>query len=119
MCIRDSSKFARITLDTNDIDFRARPHSPEEADFLAARIAGKPVTVSYSDLETAPVVVLVGFEPEDESPIVFLRLRKAARKHGVPVYAIAPFATRALDVYKRQAGGRSTTRPSRTGSPLP
>ena len=90
------SKFARITLDTNDIDFRARPHSSEEADFLAARIAGRPVTVSYSDLESAPVVLLVGFEPEDESPIVFLRLRKAARKHGVPVYAVAPFATRAL-----------------------
>jgi NADH-quinone oxidoreductase subunit G len=90
------SKFARITLDTNDIDFRARPHSAEEADFLAARVAGRPVTVSYSDLESAPVVVLVGFEPEDESPIVFLRLRKAARKHGVRVYAIAPFATRAL-----------------------
>jgi len=71
------SKFARITLDTNDIDFRARPHSAEEADFLAARVAGRPVTVSYSDLESAPVVVLVGFEPEDESPIVFLRLRKA------------------------------------------
>jgi NADH-quinone oxidoreductase subunit G len=90
------SKFARITLDTNDIDFRARPHSTEEAEFLAARVAGRPVTVSYSDLETAPVVLLVGFEPEDESPIVFLRLRKAARKHGVPVYAMAPFATRAL-----------------------
>ncbi len=90
------AKFARITLDTNDIDFRARSHSAEEADFLAARIAGRPVTVSYSDLESAPVVLLVGFEPEDESPIVFLRLRKAARKHGVPVYAVAPFATRAL-----------------------
>ena len=90
------SKFARITLDTNDIDFRARPHSAEEAEFLAARVAGRPMTVSYSDLESAPVVVLVGFEPEDESPIVFLRLRKAARKHRVPVYAIAPFATRAL-----------------------
>jgi len=90
------AKFARITLDTNDIDFRARPHSAEEADFLAARIAGRPITVSYTDLESAPVVLLVGFEPEDESPIVFLRLRKAARKHGVPVYAIAPFATRAL-----------------------
>src|SRR6202035_5100413 len=62
----------------------------------AARVAGRPVTVSYSDLESAPVVVLVGFEPEDESPIVFLRLRKAARKHGLPVYAVAPFATRAL-----------------------
>jgi NADH-quinone oxidoreductase subunit G len=90
------SKFARMVLDTNDIDFRARPHSAEEADFLAARVAGRPVTVSYSDLESAPVVLLVGFEPEDESPIVFLRLRKAARKHGVPVYAVAPFATRAL-----------------------
>src|SRR6201996_3996849 len=90
------SKFARIVLDSNDIDFRARPTSAEEADFLAARIAGRPITVSYSDLESAPVVVLVGFEPEDESPIVFLRLRKAARKHGLPVYAIAPFATRAL-----------------------
>ena len=90
------SKFARIVLDTNDIDFRARPHSGEEADFLAARIAGRPVTVSYSDLESAPVVLLVGFEPEDESPIVFLRLRKAARKHALPVYAVAPFATRAL-----------------------
>ena len=91
------SKFARITLDTNDIDFRARPHSAEETDFLAARIAGRPVTVSYSDLESAPAVLLVGFEPEDESPIVFLRLRKAARKNGVPVYSVAPFATRALD----------------------
>ncbi|AKN17801.1 NADH dehydrogenase subunit G [Mycobacterium haemophilum DSM 44634] len=91
------AKFARIALDTNDIDFRARPHSHEEANFLAARIAGRPVTVSYSDLESAPVVLLVGFEPEDESPIVFLRLRKAARKHGVPVYAIAPFATRACE----------------------
>ena len=90
------SKFARIALETNDIDFRARPHSAEEAEFLASRIAGRPVTVSYADLESAPVVVLVGFEPEDESPIVFLRLRKAARKHGVPVYAVAPFATRGL-----------------------
>ncbi|OBH88045.1 NADH-quinone oxidoreductase subunit G [Mycobacterium sp. E2989] len=89
------SKFARIVLDSNDIDFRARPNSAEEADFLAARIAGRR-DVSYSDLESAPVVVLVGFEPEDESPIVFLRLRKAARKHGLPVYAVAPFATRAL-----------------------
>lgn len=84
------AKFARITLGTNDIDFRARPHSAEEADFLAARIAGRHMAVSYADLESAPVVLLVGFEPEDESPIVFLRLRKAARRHRVPVYTIAP-----------------------------
>jgi NADH-quinone oxidoreductase subunit G len=90
------AKFARIVQDSNDIDFRARPTSAEESEFLAARIAGRPITVSYSDLESAPVVVLAGFEPEEEAPIVFLRLRKAARKHGLPIYAIAPFATRAL-----------------------
>ena len=90
------AKFARIALGSNDIDFRARPHSAEEADFLAARIAGQPMTVTYADLETAPAVLLVGFEPEEESPIVFLRLRKAARKHGLPIYALAPFETRGL-----------------------
>jgi NADH-quinone oxidoreductase subunit G len=109
------SKFARITLDTNDIDFRARPHSAEEADFLAARVAGRPVTVTYSDLESAPVVVLVGFEPEDESPIVFLRLRKAARKHRVPVYAVAPFATRAL---KKMSGRLLKTVPGAEAAAL-
>ena len=34
-------KFARVVLGTNDIDFRARPHSAEEADFLAAHVAGR------------------------------------------------------------------------------
>ena len=87
------AKFARIVLGTNDIDFRARPHSEEESAFLAARVAGQR-TVNYGDLDTAPVVVLAGFEPEDESPIVFLRLRKAVRQHALPVITIAPFASR-------------------------
>ena len=42
---------------------------------------------TYADLEHANAVVLVGFEPEDESPIVFLRLRKAVRAHGTRVYS--------------------------------
>jgi NADH-quinone oxidoreductase subunit G len=88
------AKFARIVLGTNDIDFRSRPHSAEETDFLTARIAGRPLTVTYADLESASAVVLVGFEPEEESPIVFLRLRKAVRKRGLPIVAIAPFASR-------------------------
>ena len=54
------------------------------------------MTVTYADLEKAPAVLLVGLEPEEESPIVFLRLRKAARKHGLQVLSIAPFATRGL-----------------------
>lgn len=87
------AKFARIVLDTNDIDFRSRPHSAEEQDFLAAHVAGCR-DVSYADLEAAPMVVLAGFEPEDESPIVFLRLRKTVRKHGLRVVSIAPMVSR-------------------------
>lgn len=90
------SKFARMVLGTNDIDFRARPHSGEEAEFLAARIAGQPMTLRYAELEKAPTVLLVGLEPEEESPIVFLRLRKAARKNGLQVLAVAPLASRGL-----------------------
>jgi NADH-quinone oxidoreductase subunit G len=90
------AKFARIVLGTNDIDFRSRPHSAEEAEFLAAAVAGRQLAVTYGDLESAPAVLLVGLEPEEESPIVFLRLRKAFRKRGLKVTSVAPFATRGL-----------------------
>ncbi|MBE1589465.1 NADH-quinone oxidoreductase subunit G [Nonomuraea angiospora] len=90
------AKFARLALASNDIDFRARPHSAEEAQFLAHAVAGKGIEVSYTDLENAPHVLLVGFEPEEESPIVFLRLRKAWQKKGLKVTSIAPFASPGL-----------------------
>ena len=94
------SKFARVALGTNDIDFRARPHSAEEADFLASSVVAPNsssgvLSTTYTDLEKAAKVVLVGFEPEDESPIIFLRLRKAAR-HGAKVFSVAPFTSRGL-----------------------
>ncbi len=93
-------KFARTVLGTNDVDFRARPHSQEEADFLASHVVAtgpEDGAVTYADLESAGAVLLVGFEPEEESPIVFLRLRKAFRKHRTAVYAVSPLATRGLD----------------------
>ena len=98
------SKFARVVLQTNDIDFRARPHSVEEADFLASNVvatgpaaAGAGGSVTYADIQAAKTVLLVGFEPEDESPIVFLRLRKAVRNVKTAVFAVAPLTSRGLD----------------------
>lgn len=91
------AKFARIVLGTNDIDFRVRSHSGEEAEFLASRVAGQRLAVTYQDLESAPIVLLAAFEPEEESPIVFLRLRKSARRRSLPVYSIAPYASRGLE----------------------
>ncbi|MFE2325018.1 NADH-quinone oxidoreductase subunit G [Streptomyces sp. NPDC059385] len=100
------AKFARVVLDTNDIDFRARVHSAEEAEFLAATVAGTGKDldgdgVTYTSLEAAPAVLLVGIEAEEEAPGVFLRLRKAHRKRGQRTFALAPFATRGLE----KAGG--------------
>jgi NADH-quinone oxidoreductase subunit G len=81
------SKFARIALGTNDIDFRSRLSSNEEREFLAARVVGS--TTTYLDIDRADHVLLVGFEPEEESPIVFLRINKQVRKRALKVTAIA------------------------------
>ncbi|MDR1448647.1 MAG: molybdopterin-dependent oxidoreductase, partial [Propionibacteriaceae bacterium] len=86
------ARFARVVLGVNDIDFRARAHSPEEQAFLGCQVAGRTFgqTASYADIDVARRVVLVGFEPEDEAPIVFLRLRKAVRKNKLSVQVVAP-----------------------------
>ena len=93
------SKFARIALKTNDIDFRARVSGKEEGDFLAAKIAGK-FDVHYSDIDAADQVLLVAFEPEEESPIVFLRLNKNFKKRGLKVTSIATKGSIAMDKLK-------------------
>jgi NADH-quinone oxidoreductase subunit G len=87
------SKFARAVLGTNNIDFRSRPIGEGEVGFLVHQVAGRTVAdaVTYTDLENAKHVVLVGFEPEEESPMIFLRLRKAVRKKGLSVTAVAAF----------------------------
>jgi NADH-quinone oxidoreductase subunit G len=90
------AKFARVVLGTHDIDARVRPHSDEELDFLAAHVAGRYLETTYADLENATTVLLAGLEPEEESPILFLRLRKAVRRNGTQVFAIAPFASPGL-----------------------
>ncbi|MDP3893940.1 NADH-quinone oxidoreductase subunit G [Nocardioides sp.] len=95
------AKFARVALGTNDIDFRARPHSAEEAAFLAAEVVLRQ-SVSYADLERATTVVLAGLEPEDEAGAIFLRLRKGHQANGVRVVSVAPYTSRGLS----KLGGR-------------
>ncbi|GAA3037169.1 NADH-quinone oxidoreductase subunit G [Gordonia defluvii] len=89
------SKFARTVLGTNDIDFRARGCSDEETAFLAHQVAGAGMAVTYADLVAAPVVVLAGLEPEEESPMIFVRLRRAIRS-GTAVHSVAPWTSRGL-----------------------
>ena len=96
------AKFARVVLGTNDVDHRSRVHSDEELAFLGSTVAGSGLGVTFADLEAASAVLLVGLEPEEEAGVVFLRLRKGARSHGLKAFSIAPFASRGL----RRVGDR-------------
>ena len=82
------SRFARTVLGTNDIDQRTRPTGPQEEAFLAARVAGTGLGVTYTSLERAGQVLLVALEPEDECGALFLRLRKAVRAKGTRVATV-------------------------------
>jgi NADH-quinone oxidoreductase subunit G len=94
------SKFARVALGTNDIDFRSRVSSDEEREFLAARVVGSSTT--YRDIDKADQVLLVGFEPEEESPIVFLRINKQFRKRALKVVSIGSKESIAVDKLKAE-----------------
>src|SRR5690606_6890496 len=90
---------------TNDIDFRARVNSAEELDFLASHVVGRgPAHLSYNRLEAAPAVLCVALEPEEEAPIVYLRLRKAARKHGQRVFHLGQWTTPAVERTSLETG---------------
>ena len=90
------SKFARSVVGSDSIDMRSRSHSEEERSFLAAHVAGSGLGVTYSQLENAGQVLLVGLEPEDGCGAIFLRMRKATRKGKLRVASLAPMTSRGL-----------------------
>ncbi|AZI58739.1 NADH-quinone oxidoreductase subunit G [Nakamurella antarctica] len=94
------SKFARLALRTNNIDFRTRVTTAEEEQFLGQHVVGvnpKNGGVTYEGLEKAKSVLLIGLEPEEESPILFLRLRKAWRHSQTAISSVAALTSRGLE----------------------
>ena len=85
------SRFARTVLGTNDLDSRMRSGTAEEDDVLE-RVVRSPGT-TYTDIERARAIVVVGSDPQQESPIAYLRMRKAATRHGARVFEIGGRAT--------------------------
>ena len=90
------SRFARSVVGSDSVDMRSRSHSEEERSFLATHVAGSGLGVTYSQLESAGQVLLVGLEPEDECGAIFLRMRKATRKGKLRVASLAPMTSRGL-----------------------
>ena len=90
------SRFARDVLGTNNVDFRRAVHTDEELPVLQA-LAGAPGP-TFDEVERAGVVVVAGLDPEEEAPSLYLRLRKAVRKHGQRVVAIGPSLGSVTDI---------------------
>jgi NADH-quinone oxidoreductase subunit G len=124
-------KLARVALGSNNVDARTWPGSPAEEAvdaLVAGSAAGDPGRPTYRDLEAAGAVVVVDLDPHEESPILYLRLRKAALRRGVPVIAVgarvgrlAEFATVVHTIPGGQAGAleRLGRRDGEAGGRLP
>jgi NADH-quinone oxidoreductase subunit G len=78
-------KFARVAVRTNNVDARNWSGGEDEAAVTGGFAGAGGVT--YRDLEAAKAIVVVDLDPHEESPILFLRLRKAALR-GVEVIAV-------------------------------
>jgi NADH-quinone oxidoreductase subunit G len=81
-------RFARDVVGTDNVDFRRAPRDDEERDIFAA-IAGTEGP-TYDDVENADVVIVAGLDPEEDVPILYLRLRKAWRRHRQRIVGVGP-----------------------------
>ncbi len=82
------AKYTRTVLATDDLDHRTRFAPAVETEELSALIGRE--TASYADVEAAPVIVVAGLDPEEEVPILHLRLHKAWRQSKARIVVVGP-----------------------------
>ncbi len=88
-----ASRYARTVLATDLVEHRTRLAPADEAPARAALLAagvGSGMNATYADVEAAPVVLVVALDPEEEAPILHLRLRKAWRDRGARLVPVGP-----------------------------
>ncbi len=78
------SKFARVVLETNNVD--ARVDNALGSHFLAATID----RALISDVDDADVILVWGPDLKEEHPTLYLRVRRAAQELGVPLVVVHP-----------------------------
>ena len=78
-------KFARVVLQTNNIDH----HRTADFPALAAALRGKPeATASMRDVYNAPAILLIGNNPTEEHPLLAWQIRNNVRLHGARLYVV-------------------------------
>ena len=78
-------KFARVVLQTNNIDH----HRTADFPALAAALAGKPeATASMRDVFNAPAILLIGNDPTEQHPLLAWQIRNNVRLHRARLYVV-------------------------------
>ncbi|MEX2503830.1 MAG: NADH-quinone oxidoreductase subunit G [Egicoccus sp.] len=102
-------KYVRTVLHSDDLDHRTRFAPGTENDELTALLGRD--TATYRDVEDAPVIVVAGLDPEEEVPILHLRLRKAWRANKARIVVVGPHLGTLADLAWRrvatQPGGEA------------
>ncbi len=78
-------KFARLVLQTNNIDH----HRTADFPAFAASLAGKPeATAAMRDVYNAPAILLIGNDPTEQHPLLAWQIRNNVRLHRARLYVI-------------------------------
>src|SRR5258708_17936580 len=79
------SKFARVGLQTNNVDH----HTTADFPALAAALRGKAdATASMADVYNAPAILLIGNDPTEQHPLLAWQIRNNVRLHGAKLYVV-------------------------------
>src|SRR6202451_2291013 len=79
------SKFARVVLNTNNVDH----HRTADFPALAAALRGKPdATATMADVFTAPAILLIGNDPTEQHPLLAWQIRNNVRLHRARLYVV-------------------------------
>ena len=78
-------KFARVVLQTNNIDHQRTADFPA----FAAALAGKPdATASAREVFDAPAILLIGNDPTEQHPLLAYQIRNNVRLHKARLYVV-------------------------------
>src|SRR5579864_8357062 len=79
------SKFARVVLETNNVDH----HRTADFPALAAALRGKPdMTASMAEVFNAPAMLLIGNDPTEQHPLLAWQIRNNVRLHRARLYVV-------------------------------
>ncbi len=91
------NKFMRVSLETNNVDFRSEYRRlPVASGSMYDTVASQPFSIS--EIDSSDVIVAFGTDLHREHPNEYLRMRKATTFNHSRVFLLNPYSTKASDI---------------------